>query len=227
MPRSHICPSCLTELARIRAAPDPHYGLGVVVCPSCEAACVRTQHPDIQFWRNFRRLHQSIRLVIFKVLLSIGLGALMFGLVMWGREFDSSNFQSIDPGRQFGAWATAILIPALACGSGCVIRLVYRHKHAIVPFLALIIFGVFFTWVDYIFMGLTLMMSKIGGFDFSYHTWSANDFIQRALLFAFVIACAFIGFLPARFLSPFMSRSPNRKFRKLRRKRLKSVKRSD
>jgi len=217
----------MTELARIRAVPDPHYGLGVVVCPSCEMACVRTRHPDIQFWRNFRRLHLSIRLLIFKVLLSIGLGALVFGLVMWAREFDSSSFQSIDPGRQFGAWATAILIPALACGSGCVIRLVYRHHHAAVPLATLIVFGVFFTWIDYLFQGMAIMLSKIGGFDLNLNAWLIDDIILRGRLFAFVIGCAFFGFLPARFLSPFMSRSPLRKFRKLRRKRRKSSARSD
>ena len=227
MPRSHICPSCLTELARIRAVPDPHYGLGVVVCPSCETACVRTRHPDIQFWRNFRRLHLSLRLLIFKVLLSIALGALMLGLVMWAREFEPSAFGSINSGRQFGAWATAILIPALACGSGCVIRLVYRHQHAAVPLATLIVFGVFFTWVDYIFQGMAIMLSKVGGFDLHLNAWSIDDIILRGWLFAFVIVCAFVGFLPARFLAPFMSRSSIRKSRKLRRKRRKSIKRSD
>lgn len=40
-PLSHICQGCGAELARVRAPADPVYGLRVVVCPRCGAACVR------------------------------------------------------------------------------------------------------------------------------------------------------------------------------------------
>jgi len=40
-PLSHICQGCGAELARVRAPLDPVYGLRVVVCPRCAAACVR------------------------------------------------------------------------------------------------------------------------------------------------------------------------------------------
>jgi hypothetical protein len=32
---SHVCMGCGLDLARVRAAPDPHYGLPLVTCPRC------------------------------------------------------------------------------------------------------------------------------------------------------------------------------------------------
>jgi len=217
----------MTELARVRAAPDPHYGLAVVVCPSCEHACVRTRHPDIQFWRNFRRLLQSLRSLVITVLLSIGLGALMLGLVMWAREFDPGAMGSIDPAERFGAWATLVLIPLLACGSGCVIRLLYAHRRAMVPCAILLVIGAYFTWIDYLFFGLAVLMAEIGGHRWPSFSGTLDDFVHRGMLLAVVMIFAFIGLLPARMLMPRVSRSGARRFRRLRRKRRKGTARSD
>ncbi len=45
---------CGLDLARVRAAPDPHYGLPMVTCPRCARACVRW-HPSRIGWRGQRR----------------------------------------------------------------------------------------------------------------------------------------------------------------------------
>ena len=44
----------------MRAAPDPHYGLAVVVCPSCGRACVRRAHAGTANVRAARHLVQCI-----------------------------------------------------------------------------------------------------------------------------------------------------------------------
>lgn len=55
MPISHVCTGCGTDLAQLRAEPDPRYGLRVVVCPRCQSATVRTREPMIAGWRHARR----------------------------------------------------------------------------------------------------------------------------------------------------------------------------
>ncbi len=55
---SHVCLGCGLDLARVRAAPDPHYGLPLVVCPRCGAACVRV-HPSRIGWRGTRRVRRA------------------------------------------------------------------------------------------------------------------------------------------------------------------------
>jgi len=44
----------------VRAAPDPHYGLAVVVCPSCGRACVRRAHAGMGNVRATRHLVRSV-----------------------------------------------------------------------------------------------------------------------------------------------------------------------
>lgn len=91
MPISHTCPTCLTELARVRALPDPHYGLPVVVCPGCGRAVVRTKHPDRVFWRHKRLLLAGLWSVVWRLGLMVLAGLLMslsvlatgYGLPEW------------------------------------------------------------------------------------------------------------------------------------------------
>lgn len=52
MPTHHACAACGYPLHRLRAVPDPHYGLGVVVCPGCLTAVVRRRDPAVQGFRT-------------------------------------------------------------------------------------------------------------------------------------------------------------------------------
>ncbi len=45
MAMAHVCPACGAALTRVRPSPDPHYGLPLVLCPSCSTAAVRRRHP--------------------------------------------------------------------------------------------------------------------------------------------------------------------------------------
>lgn len=52
VPTHHACAACGHPLHRLRAVSDPHYGLGVVVCPGCRAAVVRRRDPVVQGFRT-------------------------------------------------------------------------------------------------------------------------------------------------------------------------------
>ncbi len=99
MPISHTCPSCAHELARIRAIPDSIYALPIVTCPRCAHTCVRTKHPDLIFWRGFRRSLGAIRriiavsgIVLFITLLTVGIAFLGSDIAMGPARFDPTEY---------------------------------------------------------------------------------------------------------------------------------------
>jgi hypothetical protein len=57
---SHACLNCGTDLARVRAVREPHYGLPLVVCPGCGSAAVRNRHVIHQRWRGLLRVSKSL-----------------------------------------------------------------------------------------------------------------------------------------------------------------------
>lgn len=56
VPRSHLCIACGHDLTHLRAPPDPHYSLPVVVCPGCATACVRRPYAGAARCRSAGRL---------------------------------------------------------------------------------------------------------------------------------------------------------------------------
>lgn len=52
VPIEHSCHCCAAPLTKVRALPEPIYGLVVVVCPECRAAVVRRKHPLAALWRS-------------------------------------------------------------------------------------------------------------------------------------------------------------------------------
>jgi hypothetical protein len=62
---SHTCANCGLSLTRIPAPLDPVYGLPVVVCPECRAACVRRSdgHRAVPRWLS--RLDAAARAMVF------------------------------------------------------------------------------------------------------------------------------------------------------------------
>ena len=75
MPASHVCPDCGTDLARLHALPDPHYGLRLVRCPRCERVCVRARDPLKVLWR-------SLRVRAAAALLMLGHGVVLLGMAI-------------------------------------------------------------------------------------------------------------------------------------------------
>lgn len=90
MPLPHHCISCGTDLSWIRAAPDPHYGLPVVVCPSCLLACTRRKPPTKAAIRRFR-LAIRTGLVLLVELVMLALLAGMSVTILRGLAEDSGS----------------------------------------------------------------------------------------------------------------------------------------
>lgn len=83
MPLAHACISCGTSLSRVRAQRDPHYGLPLVVCPTCTRACVRRRHPLQAGWRRFRATLHAIRHAGFLTIATSGfLTGAIFGAAL-------------------------------------------------------------------------------------------------------------------------------------------------
>lgn len=83
MSRTHICLGCGFELAGVRAPPDPHYGLPVVVCPRCELACVRhPKDPLIALFHNGLRLRRSLLSLGCQLILAFAIAASFAGMFM-------------------------------------------------------------------------------------------------------------------------------------------------
>ncbi len=72
---SHVCMGCGLDLARVRAAPEPHYGLPLVTCPRCAGACVR-RHPSRIGWRGARRLRRAAAGLAAQVAILLGSAAI-------------------------------------------------------------------------------------------------------------------------------------------------------
>ncbi len=83
MPVAHACISCGTSLSRVRARRDPHYGLPLVVCPTCTRACVRRRHPLQAGWRRVRATQNAIRHAGFlTIATSVFLAGAIFGAAL-------------------------------------------------------------------------------------------------------------------------------------------------
>lgn len=61
---SHACAGCGSDLTYLRAAPDPHYRLPIVVCPSCDLAVVRRRPEMSRIAKRIRRGVSSWRALI-------------------------------------------------------------------------------------------------------------------------------------------------------------------
>ncbi len=100
MPMTHICNSCGHDLTWIKAPPDPHYGLVVVVCPNCQSACTRCKP---QILRSTRAARKGLRIGVFlaiQVIVLVLLLVAMFGTIGWLTDLTRS------PGRAWAAIST-------------------------------------------------------------------------------------------------------------------------
>lgn len=225
VPQSQTCPSCLTELARIRAIPDPYYGLPIVVCPTCKAASVRTRHHDIEFWRGFRRFHSVLRIVFAKALLMLIFSGLMTLLILsagdvfmpFGRFNPSFPFTSGD------AWsilsAVGILIGSVLLTAS--VSVLIRHKPIYQSLLIFLILTTCFLTIDYSVSWSGIMLAKIGNFQPRHHLPTNSEMMRRFSQFGFLFAISIIGLIPAIPLRMLIDRAPKRRFRRLLRKRRK------
>ncbi len=223
MARSHICPCCLYELGRIRAVPDAHYGLGVVVCPRCSLASVRTRHPDRQFWRMYHRRRLTVGTVLGKTLLTVLMGIFLWGLAEWGVEVFADYrgrldliepFGSVDVETALGAW----LIPLFAMGIGAVSRAIYLHWRAIWAGVFILAFGFAWLSLEYVFGVLTGLMARLGGYSSDADALAFGEMIVHWKIYGILGVLVLIGLIPGRMLGTMMKRGQQKQFRRLRKK---------
>lgn len=135
--RSHVCSACGHDLARLRAPPDPHYALPVVVCPGCALACVRRPYAGTARWRNAVRVWRLgarlfirvVMLVLLAVLLLASSAGVAGGLdrILGGGPITA--LLSFDPGQRArlaswlrveGSWTLPVWVIASVCmGVSC------------------------------------------------------------------------------------------------------------
>ena len=222
--KSHICPSCLTELARIRAVLDVHYGLPIVVCPSCSAATVRTRHPDIEFWRGVRRFHWAMRNLLAKLALTV-LAGLVFWLIVMASEdiFSPGRFDLVypyysgDPGLAIGASVTMGVSVVLMM----TVVLLYSHRSIFFAVGVLLLVSLFFVTIEYQILWMNHAMGLIGRFDPDIRLPRGYEVARRMERFGFLAGVSLLGIVPAFLLRGMIERGPARRFRKLIAKRRK------
>lgn len=67
MAAAHVCMTCGLDLARLRVRRDQHYGLPLVICPSCATAAVRRKHPLLARYRQARRAGLALFVIAFQL----------------------------------------------------------------------------------------------------------------------------------------------------------------
>lgn len=92
---SHVCTGCGLDLAPQRAAPEPHYGLPVVVCRACGTASVRHRRAETAR-RARRRLRHALGLLTIQLAAVFLIGLLMG---VWCVGIGKSGITLLDAGR--------------------------------------------------------------------------------------------------------------------------------
>jgi hypothetical protein len=220
MPRSHICPSCLTELARIRAVPDPHYGLAVVVCPKCSLACVRTKHPDQAFWRSVRRGLRSGRLMVLTIMMTaLSAGALAGMSFAMRSVLTDRRGNFLEPGEvvvdEVYFLLGALLLVMLG---GCVVRVVYAHLPLWAAWLMLMIPGTVFVYLDLMIGWGANQMRKMLELNQSLEVPSHLELLGRSRVFLLLAGMASIGMLLGIVMNRMIVASSRKRVSKIRRK---------
>lgn len=225
MPQSQTCPSCLTELGRIRAVPDPHYGLPIVVCPTCTIASVRTKHQDIEFWRGIRRIHSALRIVFAKSLLMLiwsGLMALL--IVSAGDVF--MPFGRFNPSFPFTSGDVWSVLSAAGILAGSMLltiaaSILIRHKPIYQSLLVFLVLTALFLTIDYSVSWSGIMLAKLGGFQQRHYLPTSSEMTRRFSQYGFLFAISILGLIPAIPLRKLIDHAPKRRFRRLLKKRRK------
>ncbi len=219
VPRSHICPSCLTELARVRPITDPHYGLPIVVCPGCTTACVRTPHPDQQFWRSVRRFRQGLRQLFLAMLLTaLSIGALIgmsFSIMPIFTDRRAMLLVPVGPDPEDST--TVLVAAAVVLLCGLAIRAVYAHHRFWAAWLVLMVPTAFFISIDASIGRLLRQLADIIHSGTRIDVPANNEIARRYESLLLVTLVATGGMLAGSLLNRYIERGSGRRIVKIRR----------
>lgn len=189
---------------------------------------MRTRHPDIQFWRDFRRLHSSLRSLFLRLVLTIGSALLFWMLVMVSDELFTPRGQ-FDPVYPFAVGDVDYLIGGISVLGGAVIlvmvvSMLFTHRALFFGALVLMVLALFFISIDYNFAVAMHLVAWIADFDPPGTLPRGQEMIGRFQRFGYLGAVSLIGIAPAMALRGTIRDTPRRRFRRvLRRKRKQRV----
>jgi len=229
MPISHTCLNCRRELGHIHAVPDPHYGLGVVVCPGCDTAVVRARHPDITFWRAVRHVRKSLQRIVLVALFwalatgaVIGMALSVLPLITDGTaNYTLPSFASPEVPFRIGVVVFMTLL------SGCIVRVTVPHlKFPLVLGIFLLLVA-FFLNVDWLATRLMILVSTLVGADADFHMLPDAAIKRRFLVYPLLIPLILVGMAVGVMFNTMIERGAGKGMLRIRRKRRKRRARLD
>ncbi len=202
-----------------------------MVCPGCALACVRTKHPDQQFWRDLRKLIRSARLVAQKFLMVFALTILsMYCLGVTVNAIEKSDpltqglmvIPSPIAADVYGIIPTALILIFI----GILMRFGFAHVRALYvsSILPLIVSGVFgvYVIVQMLYMFIARVQEKNWNPDLP-----DSEIWIFLLAFFLVYGMGALGTLAGSYLSPVIGKLEKRKFRRILKKARKRVSEND
>lgn len=205
--------------------PDQHYGLPIVVCPSCSRASVRTRHPDIEFWRGIRRTRNAVGMVFLKTVFMLYSG-IIFGLIAvesddvfspMGRLEVMAPLLNPDPFEAMEAAGVLILsmiLVFIACS-------LIMHRRVLVPVSILLGIALVTIVADYGIGIVGRLLADMLGVSSRHSIPDTREMIGRFERFGLYAGVGMLGLLPAQIFKRLIQRSTTRRFRKLLKKRRK------
>lgn len=213
----------------MRALPDPHYGLPVVVCPGCGRAVVRTKHPDRVFWRQVRRTLVSIRALLFALVFSVlSIGALAASAKWMTQWVTDQHGKLVLPTDTEPSERNAIIMLAsLTILCGVVIRAVYAHQRLWAAALVLFVPAAVLLSIDWSVGWLLVYANRLIPTGYTPAVPDRFEIFRRYESF-FVVACiAVVGMGVGGVLNRFIAKSTTKRIVRRRRKLRKRQARQD
>ncbi|MFG0251717.1 MAG: hypothetical protein ACF8NJ_02450, partial [Phycisphaerales bacterium JB038] len=124
MPLPHFCEQCGFDLTRVRPRTDPVYRLPLVLCPQCDAACVRRRHPLNARWRQIRRALASCWVLAWQLALLCSLPGAVVALALLLAELQADGDIH---GRSMGAMFSLGIATGLSIFAGIWLTLGFGH----------------------------------------------------------------------------------------------------
>ena len=168
----------------------------------------------------------AIHAILGRMMLTLVVSFILWGLSEWAREMFASKggrfnliepFLSFGPDLQIGAW----MIPLIALGIGCVIRLLFWHHRAWVGALTLFVCSAFLSSIEYTFGWTIDTIAFFGGFESPIDQQSTHEMILRGKFFMMLWVFVLIGLLFGALFGRSFIKNDARRFRKIRKRLLK------
>jgi len=229
MPISHTCPCCCKELGPIRAVPDPRYGLGVVICPRCTTASVRTRHPDRVYWQHIRRLRKSLQQLVLAIIFTALATGATIGMALWLiPEITARPPQYIPPDFTNPAIPFQIGIALfIVTLSGCIARTIYAHMRFLSVIGMFVLLISVFLNIDWLISRLMFLTALLFNATPNFTIPNKDEIIRRHLAIVLLIPPFVLGMGIGVIFNSMIARGASKRVVRIRRKLRKRRSRLD